>query len=75
MGIDGGGAKTAMAKQHLNDPKVRTVLHQVRGKAVAQHISTLLMNRVPGKSATVIIHSLVVRQLSFVAFVDAIQRM
>ena len=64
-----------MPQQDLNDADVDASLQHMSREAVTQHISTLLMNRVPGKSATVIIHSLVVRQLSFVAFVDAIQRM
>ena len=38
MGIDAGGTKTAMTEQHLNDPKVGIVLHQVCGKAVTKHM-------------------------------------
>lgn len=38
VGVDFGSADFRVAQQFLNDPQIRAVLEQVRGKTVSEHM-------------------------------------
>jgi hypothetical protein len=64
LGVERGGGGTGVPEQALDMSKTQALFEQVRGKAVATGINTLLINRIPFESTTDIIPTMANRSTS-----------